>query len=253
MVIGPIPGAPMELFPNLCVCTAGMDKLAKYSALLGRLGFYALMGVGVWLMWSASTSYLELGEAHPFFLEKLPLARPQLWLGALYAHVPGALLSLPACLVLLVGHVRRRWPRFHRWLGRVTGLLILCVVVPSGMYLALFAQGGLSSTLGFWLTGAITFVAMVRSIKSARARDMKAHRRFSTHVVAQLSVAVLSRFLLAGAELLGLYDEWVYVAALWLPVLGCALVAELLTGPHRFSRPRIRPLRLRFDLERTSP
>src|SRR5262245_22980058 len=122
-----------------------MERLAKWGRLSGRLGFYALMCAGLWLMLSASTSYLDLGETHPFFLEKLPLARPDWWLFALYAHVPSALLALPACLVLLIARVRVRWPRFHRWLGRVTGLLVLAAVVPSGMYLALFAQGGLIS------------------------------------------------------------------------------------------------------------
>jgi hypothetical protein len=213
-----------------------MGNVDKWAAPLARLGFYALMGIGMWLMLSASTSYLDLGQAHPFFLEKLPLAHPKLWLGALYVHVPSALLSLPACLVLLVRRVRSRWPGFHRGLGRATGLLILGAVVPSGMYLALFAQGGLITTLGFWLTGAITFVAMLKSIRSARARDMRAHRRFSSHVAAQLAVAVFSRFLLAGLETVGLYADWVYVAALWLPVVGCAVVAELLTHPRTFSR-----------------
>jgi uncharacterized membrane protein len=212
-----------------------MHKLERWGAALGRLSFYGLMGVGLWLMTSASWSYLELGEVHPFFLEKLPLASPRLWLTALYLHVPAALLSLPACLVLLARPVRSRWPRLHRWLGRATGALILCAVVPTGMYLALFAQGGLITTLGFWLTGVITFVAMLKSIQSARAKNMKAHRRFSTHVAAQLSVAVLSRFLLLGAETFGLYDAWAYIAALWLPVLACALVAELVTGPRLFS------------------
>jgi uncharacterized membrane protein len=209
-----------------------MDNTKKWATLLGQAGFYALMSVGIWLMVTASGSYLELGEAHPFFLEKLPLARPQLWLGALYAHVPSALLALPACLVLLARRMRARWPRFHRWLGRATGGVLLCVVVPSGMYLALFAQGGWVTTLGFWLTGLIAFVAMLKSIQSARTGDMKSHRRFSAHVAAQLAVAVLSRFLLAAADVTGVYSEWVYVAALWVPVIGCAIAAELLTRPR---------------------
>jgi hypothetical protein len=201
-----------------------------------RWTFFALMVAGVWMMLASSVSYLELGREHPFFLEKLPLARPKLWLGALYVHVPSALLSLPACLVLLSNRVRARVPRFHRWLGRVTGALILLAVVPSGLYLAFFATGGLISTLGFWLTGVIAFVAMVKSIASARRRDMKAHRRFSTHVAAQLSVAVFSRLMLIAAERIELYSEWVYIAALWIPVIGCAIAAELLTGPRGWSR-----------------
>jgi uncharacterized membrane protein len=202
---------------------------------LGSLAFVGLMALGMWMMLEASASYLELGKAHPFFLEKLPLAQPKLWRGALYMHVPSALFALPACVVLLSNRVRARMPRFHRWLGRVTGAVILLAVVPSGLYLAFFATGGFVTTLGFWLTGLITFVAMVKSIRSARAGNIRAHRRFSTHVAAQLSVAVFSRLMLVSAEQLEIYDEWVYVTALWLPVIACAVVAELSTGRRLWS------------------
>ena len=207
-----------------------MPMRRTWWAWLGRSLFFGLMALGVWMMVEASISYLELGRHHPFFLGKLPLARPKLWLGALYLHVPSALFTLPACLVLLSKRVRSRVPRFHRWLGRVTGGLVLLAVVPSGLYLALFAPGGWITTLGFWLTGLIAFGAMVKSIERARARDFRAHRRFSTHVAAQLSVAVFSRLMLIGAEELELYSPWVYVASLWVPVIGCAVVAELLAG-----------------------
>ena len=209
-----------------------MSVATTWGFRLGRAAFWAAMCAGTWMMLSASRSYLELGDSHPFFLEKLPMAHSRWWLWALWLHVPSALLSLPACLVLLLGGVRRRLPRFHRWLGRVTGGVVILGVVPSGMYLALFARGGLLSTLGFWLTGLIALLAMIKSIESARRGDFRSHRRFSSHVAAQLSVAVLSRFLLMGAEQLGLYREWVYVAALWIPVVACAVVAERLTGPR---------------------
>jgi uncharacterized membrane protein len=210
-------------------------RLRDVSAVALRVIFSGLMCVGVWLMLESSASYLELGELHPFFLEKLPLAHPKWWTVSLYAHVPSALFCLPACLVLLVQRVRVKVPRLHRWLGRVTAVLLLLVMVPSGMYLALFAQGGWVTTLGFWLTGLMTWVAMVLSVQRARAGDMKSHRRFSTHVVAQLSVAVLSRFFLVAMEEAELYSEAAYVAALWVPVIGCAVVAEVLTGPRRGS------------------
>jgi len=218
-----------------------MKTQVTLAACCGRLLFASLMCAGVWMMVSASASYVELGATHPFFLEKLPLAHPKWWLVGLYVHVPSALLSLPACLLLLIKRVRARHPAFHRRLGRLTAALVLFAVVPSGLYLAFFAQGGLVTTLGFWLTGLIAFVAMAKSIASARASDMRAHRRFSTHVAAQLSVAVFSRFMLAGAERVGLHAAWVYVAALFLPVIGCALVAELLTAPRRSQRAKGSP------------
>lgn len=211
-----------------------MTNARGFTAWLARWTFRAAMAIGVFMLFSASVSYLELGRAHPFFLEKLPLRNPSLWWVALAVHVPSALFALPACLILLGPRLRARAPRVHRWLGRVTGVVVLAGVVPSGLYLAFFAQGGLVTTLGFWLTGVITWVAMRKAIASARARDFKQHRRFATHVASQLSVAVLSRFLLVFADSIGLFGEWVYVAALYAPVIGCAALAELLTAPAAF-------------------
>src|SRR5262249_53944697 len=77
--------------------------------------------------------------------------------------------------------------------------------------------------------------AMWNAIGSARRGDFRAHRRYSVHVLLQLGVAVVSRVLLAGAEQLGVYGTWVYVSALWLPVLLSALVAELSTASRSVS------------------
>lgn len=197
---------------------------------LGTSTFVAVMGLGAAWIVASSLSFVDLGRGHPFFIEKQPLAHPDLWWATLCVHVPSALLSLPACLLLLSTPVRVRLPRLHRWLGRLTGALVLGAVVPSGVYLALFATGGWAGTAGFWLSGAITFVSMLSSVRYARRKNYPAHRRSALHVVGQLSVAVVSRVLLVCAEAAGLYDEGFYVAALWLPVLGSVLVVNLVSG-----------------------
>jgi uncharacterized membrane protein len=163
---------------------------------------------------------------HPFIIEKLPLPHEAAWLVALKAHVLAALCSLPACLVLLSTNFRARFPRVHRWLGRVTAVVVLLALVPSGFVLALTARGGLAGTLGFMLSGIVVVVAMVRAVARARAGDVGEHRRAARHVVAQLSVAVTSRAMLAGLGFVGLHGDDVYLAALWIPVLGSCLIVE---------------------------
>jgi hypothetical protein len=68
---------------------------------------------------------------------------------------------------------------------------------------------------------------MVRGILQARARMFVAHRRSVLHVVAQLSVAVSSRAMLMGLDRFGVDPDRAYLLALWLPVLGSALIASL--------------------------
>ena len=214
------------------------------GASLGGLS-WLLMVCGAGLMILASTSYLQAGDAHPFILEKLPLQHESLFKLALYTHVATALIALPCCLLLVLKITRKRVPRLHRWLGRFTGGLIVLVVVPSGLSLAFTAKGGWLSTLGFILTGAITFYAMVQSIRTARRRRLRDHRRYSFHVLAQLGVAVGSRFLLVLAEGFALDEHVAYLAALWAPVVLAAAGVEL------FTRRRRRPTGEAYENDRT--
>jgi hypothetical protein len=166
----------------------------------------------------------------PFVMDKLPLPLEDVWMLALKTHVVAAMVSLPACLFLFSATVQRRLPRVHRWVGRATGVILLFALVPSGFYLSLFAKGGLPSTIGFMLSGAIVAVGMVQGVRTARARRYVEHRRWVLHVIAQLSVAVTSRAMLFGFDAAGVDEELAYIVALWLPVVGSFIVAELLSA-----------------------
>jgi len=191
-----------------------MRRLGK---LLGSVWMIGL-GLGALVIGWASRVYFASDELAPFVIEKLPLPHEDLWLAALKVHVVAACFALPACLVLSLPRTLR-FPRTHRWLGRVTGAVILAALVPSGLYLSLFAKGGAPATVGFALSGLIVAVAMVQAVRRARARDYAGHRRFMLHVLAQLSVAVTSRALLTLLDAVGIDPDPAYLFALWAPVL----------------------------------
>jgi hypothetical protein len=200
----------------------------RLRTFLGATMMLALAMGSAAITWASVVYFGE--DLAPFFLEKLPLPFEDVWMFALRLHVVAAAVCLPGCLLLSSAVVLRRAPRLHRWLGRVVGTLVLGALVPSGLYLSLFAKGGLPSTVGFALSGVIVAVAMVQGVRTARARRFAAHRRWTLHVLAQLSVAVTSRamlFAFAG----GAVDETVaYVISLWLPVVGSFVFVEILTA-----------------------
>jgi uncharacterized membrane protein len=195
-----------------------------------------LMALGSATITAASAVYFDAQELPPFVIEKLPLAREDLYLLALKVHVVSAAFALPACALLLWNGLLRRAPRVHRWLGRVTGIAVLLALAPSGFYLSAFAKGGVLGTLGFALSGAIVVVSMVQAVRSARGRRFAAHRRHSLHVLAQLSVAVTSRAMLLGLDALAVDPDAAYLASLWLPVIGSAALVEAL-APRPFRSP----------------
>jgi hypothetical protein len=197
-------------------------RLGKLLGWVWMLG----LGVGAFFIGWASRVYFASDELAPFVIEKLPLPHEDLWLAALKVHVVAASLALPACLVLSLRRMLR-FPRTHRWLGRATGGVILAALVPSGLYLSLFAKGGLPATAGFALSALIVAFAMVWGIGRARAKDYAGHRRCMLHVLAQLSVAVTSRALLNLLDAVGIDPDAAYLFALWGPVVAGIVFVEL--------------------------
>jgi hypothetical protein len=212
------------------------------------------LGLGGLIIGWGSRVYFSSDEIAPFVIEKLPLPHEGLWLAALKVHVVAASFALPACLLLSLRRMLR-FPRTHRWLGRGTGAVILAALVPSGLYLSLFAKGGAPATAGFALSGLIVAVAMVEGVRRARAKDYVGHRRCMLHVLAQLSVAVTSRTLMVLLDAVGIDPEPAYLFALWAPVLTSVGFVELYISrrvhrrnSHASKAPAPRPVPVRASL-----
>ena len=210
------------------------------------------MLAGSALITVSSIAYFDFETLPPFVVEKLPLRFESLYLTALRVHVASTSLAFPLCLVLLTRFLRRHLA-WHRWIGRFTGALILFALVPSGSFIAFQAKGGALGTAGFLLTGAIVAWNMARGILDARRRDRVSHRRAMYHVVAQMSVAVVSRALMLALDAAGVDPDRAYLLALWAPVLGAVLAVELITQRGRLFRPSLRSLRAEPRLEPQAP
>jgi len=200
--------------------------MGRFVAQLPRRSFLILMLLGAALITLSSLAYFDFDTLPPFAVEKLPVRFESLWLASLRIHVAAALLSFPLCIALMTRTIQRR-PRWHRWMGRVAGIIVLIALVPSGVILAFDAKGGGFVTAGFLLSAAIVAWFMVRGVAAARRRDLALHRRAMRHVFAQMSVAVSSRALLFALDFAGVNPDLAYVVALWGPVLASAAVAEL--------------------------
>jgi len=209
---------------------------------LPRRLFLVVMLAGSALITTASLAYFDPDTLPPFVIEKLPVRFEALWLASLKLHVATAALAFPLCLLLMTRWLQRR-AAWHRWLGRVSGVLVLFALVPSGVVLAFDAKGGRSVTAGFLLSAAIVAGGMLHGVRSARRRDFIAHRRAVQHVVAQMSVAVSSRALIFGFNAAGIDPDLSYVIALWGPVLASAAVVELVSwrSPRSLSA-RVHPV-----------
>lgn len=202
--------------------------MSRLFAHLPRRSFLLVMLVGSALITASSLAYFDFETLPPFVVEKLPVRFESLWLASLRVHVAAASFALPLCLLLTTRALQRRLA-LHRWLGRVSGVLVLFALVPSGAILAFDAKGGAVVTAGFLVSAAIVAGFMVWGVLAARRGDVVLHRRAMRHVVGQMSVAVTSRALLLGLDAVGIDPDLAYIVALWGPVLASAAVVELVS------------------------
>jgi uncharacterized membrane protein YozB (DUF420 family) len=191
-------------------------------------GFLVTMLAGSALITAMSLAYFDFETLPPFVVEKLPVRFEALWLASLRIHVAAAAVSFPLCLALMTRMLQRR-AVWHRWIGRVTGVVVLFGLVPTGIVLSFDAKGGRIVTAGFLLSAAIVATAMVYGVRAARRRELTSHARAMRHIVGQMSVAVVSRAMIVGLDAVGVDPDLAYVVALWGPVLASVAIVELVS------------------------
>jgi hypothetical protein len=172
-----------------------------------------------------------------FIEQRGELGTQPLWKGCLYVHVAAGIVCLLAVLPQFSRKLLRRIPGLHRWCGRIYAASVLFVVCPTGIYLALFAKGGLAGQAGFLLLGAATFHTTLRGVTSmiGGSRDLTVHREWMTRSFAYAASAITFRVYHFAFFLGGMAETTNYVTSLWLSILGNAAVAELVL--RRRSKP----------------
>lgn len=143
----------------------------------------------------------------------------------------------------LIGAVRRRWPAFHRWIGRL--YVAAAGIAGAGGLIFIAARGtigGIVMDIGFGLYGALMVWAAWQTYGLARARHLVRHRAWAIRLFALTTGSWLYRMDYGFWEILangighthdfrGPFDQ-VMVFFFYIPNL---LVAEL------FIRARVRP------------
>ena len=189
---------------------------ARKTLWLGLLG-------GCFFTVAGSVTYLAPSHVPPFLLERPSLGRDVVWLTALRVHVACGVFCLPAGLLLC----SRGLPSWHAALGRAYGVVVLCLMAPTGVYLAAHAKYGWAAGSGFLLSAIVAALTTADAIRRARQRDDRRHRHAALRSYAQVASAITFRLYHLVFQLSGTPYELNYIASVWLSVAGNALAVEL--------------------------
>jgi hypothetical protein len=132
-----------------------------------------------------------------------------------YAHVLAGPICLALAVLLMSERFRRRFPQWHRRLGRVEAVVVLAVLVPSGLWMSFYAISGWVAGAGFAALGLATAMTVAFGWRSAVARRFVDHRVWMERTVILLSSAIVLRLIAAIATLADYDSPWLYPASAW--------------------------------------
>ncbi|MDA1195732.1 MAG: DUF2306 domain-containing protein [Planctomycetota bacterium] len=169
--------------------------------------------------------YFSFARDLPFLIEKAAQYQDAVWRVAFYVHISGGLLCLLVALPQFSRTLLRRAPRLHRALGWTYVVSVLGFAAPTGMYLAIFAKGGMAGRLGFIVLGAVFFYTTWRGLERVRARDFRGHAAWMIRSYAMAASALTFRVFHLLLFVLGVQHE--YELSIWLSFVVNLAAAEL--------------------------
>jgi hypothetical protein len=156
---------------------------------------------------------------------------------AFYIHLASGPLSLILGTILISDRFRKRFPTWHRRLGRIQGICVLLLVAPSGLWMARYAMTGAVAAAGLGSLAVATAACVVVGWRAAVLRRFAEHRRWMWRTFLLLCSAVVIR-LIGGLATVAHWDAlWIYPLSAWVSWLAPLLVYE---ASQFISRPGMR-------------
>ena len=124
-----------------------------------------------------------------------------LWRGAFYQHIVFGGITLLTGWSQFIPPIRNKYIGTHRTLGKIYLISVLLSGIAS-LYLALFATGGIVTSMGFGSLAILWLITSTIAYRAIRRKDLTGHRNWMIRSYALTFAAVTLR--------------------LWLPILGIA-------------------------------
>lgn len=150
-----------------------------------------------------------------------------LWRIAFFTHIYLGGISLLVGWSQFSKKIRRKNLKLHRLLGKI---YVICVLISAitGFYVALFANGGIVSQLGFSFLAIGWFYTTLNGYTTIRKKDRENHRKWMIRSYAFTLAAVTLRLWLPTLpSILGIPFSEAYIIISWLCWVPNIIIAEI--------------------------
>jgi Predicted membrane protein (DUF2306) len=204
-----------------------MQKVLRHSSLAILA---ALILFGAWLMLRLSLPYAAFNRYTDFLMTKQLMYHIRHWRISFYVHVLVSTIVLVAGLLQCSMYLLRRYPRLHRYSGKVYAVTVLFFSGPAGLVMSFYANGGLPARISFVLLSLLWLGTTYAGWRYALQRRWKDHGQMMLRSYALALSALTLRlyaYLIAGLHI-PLHPVAAYISISWLSWTLNLLVVEVL-------------------------
>jgi len=165
-----------------------------------------------------------------FLLAKKDFVKDEIWMTVFYFHISSSIICLSTGAFQFVSSLRKEpWIKWHRILGKMYVFSILFFAAPTGAYMAVFANGGFGTQLGFIILSVLWFVSTYIALQAILEKDIQSHKKWMVRSYALTFSAVTLRLwmpILSGY--FGVNPDFTVVITAWINWIPNLLIGELI-------------------------
>jgi uncharacterized membrane protein len=203
---------------------------------------YLVLCVATFLMLRMVLDYAALRDNVDFLRFKQAYVGYWWWKSAFYIHVFSAIGALLAGFTQFSDHLLRHHRAWHRLLGRIYAYDILVINFPTGMVLAVCANGLLPGRIAFVLLDCLWFSFTLIAVAAVRNGQIARHREFMIRSYAlTLSAITLRTWKAILSHSFQIDPVHLYMIEAWMGFVPNLLVVEWWIRSRRSPRQQTKP------------
>lgn len=133
----------------------------------------------------------------------------------IYAHIFSSAIALALGPFQFSTHLRQKYLNLHRWFGRLYLIIGVLIGGLSGLYMSLFAFGGVIAKSGFGVLAILWLYTGLRAYLEARRRDIIEHKKWMVRNFSLTLAAVTLRLYLPASMVAGIDFTLAYPIIAW--------------------------------------
>lgn len=159
------------------------------------IAYYLLIGYFSYLMTLITLQYIPVDYTVAFLNVKVEAIQLTHYKVAFFSHVYTSIFVLILGSLQFSTWIRSRFAQLHRMLGSLYIALVLLVSSPSGLIMAIYANGGKSAQLSFSLQAILWFLVTALAFYYAKEKKWTRHSNFMLRSYALTLSAITLRLL----------------------------------------------------------